>query len=215
VSIIVQQDATIYSSFISANCCTCFGWYLHPSSGADTNVSTASGIIETVTVDTVIWPPDDWWRYHPKHVEQFADINKLYIVTSCWTVIDTYYAMHGSLNIKQLNLPLCWCWQYSRGRHTYMSTKNFVLRSFLPIDFHFYLVGQWCGILMWLGCQSSSALNSGCLCCRFHFETQRNLCRNWRSVSVWARIQVIGREVQTMMDVFCWCFSVGQKRVLS
>ena len=26
------------------------------------------------TVDTVLWAPDDGWRYHPKHVEQFADI---------------------------------------------------------------------------------------------------------------------------------------------
>jgi len=34
VSIIIQQDATIYILFISANCCTCFGLYLHPSSGA-------------------------------------------------------------------------------------------------------------------------------------------------------------------------------------
>jgi hypothetical protein len=42
MSIIVQQDATIYSLFISVNCCTCFGW-----------------------------------RYHPKHGEQFTDINKL------------------------------------------------------------------------------------------------------------------------------------------
>jgi len=42
------------------------------------------------TVDTVIWAPDDGWRYHPKHVEQFADINKLYIVASCWIIIDTY-----------------------------------------------------------------------------------------------------------------------------
>jgi hypothetical protein len=32
-------------------------------------------------VDTMIWAPDDGWRYHPKHVEQFTDIcvNKLYI----------------------------------------------------------------------------------------------------------------------------------------
>jgi len=52
------------------------------------------------TVDTVIWAPDDRWRYHPKHVEQFADINKLYIVASCWIIIDTYYAMHAPLNIK-------------------------------------------------------------------------------------------------------------------
>ena len=28
------------------------------------------------------------WRYHPKHVEQFTEINKLYIVTYSWTIID-------------------------------------------------------------------------------------------------------------------------------
>jgi len=47
VSIIIQQDATIYSLFISANCSTRFRWYLHPSSGAHTTVSTVSGITET------------------------------------------------------------------------------------------------------------------------------------------------------------------------
>jgi len=52
-------------------------------------VSTVSGINETVTVDTVIWAPDDGWRYHPKHVEQSKDINKLYIVASCWINIAT------------------------------------------------------------------------------------------------------------------------------
>jgi hypothetical protein len=50
------------------------------------------------TVDTVIWAGDDGWRYHPKHVEQFTDIHKLYIVASCWTVVDTYYTTHGPLN---------------------------------------------------------------------------------------------------------------------
>jgi len=102
VSIIIQQDATIHSLFISANCSTCFGWYLHPSSGA---VFTVSGIIETVTATCSEsgWvgttggsnglnnarycrygdmSSDDGWRYHPKHVEQFADINKLYICLS-------------------------------------------------------------------------------------------------------------------------------------
>ena len=49
VSIIVQQDATLYSLFTSANCSTCFGWYIHRSSGAHIIVSTVSGIIETVT----------------------------------------------------------------------------------------------------------------------------------------------------------------------
>jgi hypothetical protein len=48
MSKIAQQDAPIYSLFISVNCSTCFGWYLHPSSGAIT-VSTESGISVTVT----------------------------------------------------------------------------------------------------------------------------------------------------------------------
>ena len=38
MSIIVQQDATIYRFYyISADSSTCFGWYHHPSSGARSN----------------------------------------------------------------------------------------------------------------------------------------------------------------------------------
>jgi len=43
--IIVQQDATTYSLFISVNRSTCFGWYLHPSSAAHVTVSTASPVM--------------------------------------------------------------------------------------------------------------------------------------------------------------------------
>jgi len=46
----IQQDATLHSLFVSGNCPTCFGWYHHPSSGAQTTVSTVSGICCTVTV---------------------------------------------------------------------------------------------------------------------------------------------------------------------
>jgi len=49
IPIYIQQDATLHSLCISGNCSTCFGWYLHPSSGAHTTVSTASGICHTVT----------------------------------------------------------------------------------------------------------------------------------------------------------------------
>jgi hypothetical protein len=45
----IQQDATSHSLFISRNCSTCFGWYFHPSSGAHTTLSTASGICHTGT----------------------------------------------------------------------------------------------------------------------------------------------------------------------
>ena len=48
------------------------------------------------TVDTVVWAPDDGWTYHPKHVEQFADISKLYIVASFWTVIESYNHLLGT-----------------------------------------------------------------------------------------------------------------------
>ena len=44
--------------------------------------------------------PDDGWRYHLKHVEWYTDINKLYIVASCWTTISIYFTMHRPLNVK-------------------------------------------------------------------------------------------------------------------
>jgi hypothetical protein len=107
IPIYIQQDTTLHSLFISGNCSTCFGRYFHPSSGAYTTVSTASGICPTVTaicryrgragtglsvlwveqipdaVDTVVYAPDDGWKYHPKHVEQFPGINKACNVASC------------------------------------------------------------------------------------------------------------------------------------
>ena len=42
-----MQRYNVY--ILSENCSTCFGWYLHPSLGAHTIVSTASGICHTVT----------------------------------------------------------------------------------------------------------------------------------------------------------------------
>jgi len=62
VSIIIQKDVTIYSLFVIANCSTCFGWYLHPLSGAHTTASTVSGIIVAVSVDAVIRTPGDTTR---------------------------------------------------------------------------------------------------------------------------------------------------------
>jgi len=38
-----------YMVYFSGNCSTCFGWYPHPSSGAQTTVSTASGVCHTGT----------------------------------------------------------------------------------------------------------------------------------------------------------------------
>ena len=45
----VQSDTTSHSLFYMETALHFFGWYHHPSSGAQTTVSTASGICHTVT----------------------------------------------------------------------------------------------------------------------------------------------------------------------
>jgi len=79
------------------------GWFWNNpriSSGISTHHQELISLYLQYLADTVIWAPDDGWTYHPKQVEQFADINKLYIDASCWIITDTYYAVHGPLNIK-------------------------------------------------------------------------------------------------------------------
>jgi hypothetical protein len=64
IPIYIQQDASLYSLVIPGNCSTCFGRYFHPSSGAHTTVSTASGICHTVTA-TCIASTCFGWYLHP------------------------------------------------------------------------------------------------------------------------------------------------------
>jgi len=47
-STIYPTRCNVTQFILSGNCSTCFGWYHHPSSGAWTTVSTASGICHTV-----------------------------------------------------------------------------------------------------------------------------------------------------------------------
>jgi hypothetical protein len=77
------------------------------------NSSTIGQIAVTVwqipdAVDTVVCAPDDEWKYHPKHVEQFPDINKLCNVTSCWIYIGNILTMHGPINVKFPNNNSQW-----------------------------------------------------------------------------------------------------------
>jgi hypothetical protein len=67
MNIIYPKICNVTQFFISGNCSTCFGWYIHPSSRAQTTVFTASGICQTVTASCRAL--DDGWRYHPKHVQ--------------------------------------------------------------------------------------------------------------------------------------------------
>ena len=63
-----QQDASLHTLFISVNCSTCFGWYLNPSSGTHTTVSTASGTCQTVTATC---------RYHGRVGTAFIQLKNM------------------------------------------------------------------------------------------------------------------------------------------
>jgi len=73
MAIIIQQDAKIYSLFIYVNCSTCFGC-----------ISTHHQELITLYLQylalmrPLLLPVVNVTRL--KHVEQFTDINKLYIV---------------------------------------------------------------------------------------------------------------------------------------
>jgi hypothetical protein len=53
-SIQFQLYAQVTEFIYSDNCSTCFEWYFHPSSGAHTTVSTASGNRYTVLLSAAI-----------------------------------------------------------------------------------------------------------------------------------------------------------------
>ena len=48
--------------------------------------------------------PDDGWSYHPKHVEQFPDINILRNVTSFGYILEYYYGSSGTI----YRFPVSW-----------------------------------------------------------------------------------------------------------
>ena len=54
MSINVQQDATTHSLFYLQIALQCFGWSLHPSSGAQIAVSTASGTSQPLLLPVAI-----------------------------------------------------------------------------------------------------------------------------------------------------------------
>jgi hypothetical protein len=54
----------------------------------------------------VAYASDDGWKYHPKHVEQFPDINKLCNVAFCWIYEYTgiLLGVHYFLHIRRIRV---------------------------------------------------------------------------------------------------------------
>jgi hypothetical protein len=57
-------------------------------------------------VDTVVCAPDDGWKYHTKHVEQFPDINELCNVASCWIYSGILLEAHYILHISKIRVNI-------------------------------------------------------------------------------------------------------------
>jgi hypothetical protein len=80
------------------------------------------------TADTVIWAPDDGCIYHPKHVEQFTNINKLY----CCMLLDNYWHIfHDARTLEHRRL--------SGG----LPHPNSVRMPSLPQPPHFHEILYW------------------------------------------------------------------------
>ena len=60
-------------------------------------------------VDAVVCAPDGGWKYHPKHAEQFPDINKLCNVVSCWIYIGILLGARHILHISKIRVNYIDC----------------------------------------------------------------------------------------------------------
>jgi hypothetical protein len=83
---------------------------------------------------------------HPKHVEQFPDINKLCNVASCWiyTYIGIHLKMHGFINIKSPNNTSKWQMGFNsafKGLNiVYIQSKHDI--SVLTVNSYMFLIEQ-------------------------------------------------------------------------
>jgi hypothetical protein len=80
----------------------------HTQTGSNSSTIAAdssNSVTNTRCVDTVVCAPDDGWKYHLKHVEQFPDINKLCNV-SCriYEYIGILLGAHPILHISRIRV---------------------------------------------------------------------------------------------------------------
>jgi hypothetical protein len=84
------------------------------------------GVRLTDAVDTVVCAPDNGWKYHPKHVEQFPNINKLCNAASCWLYeyIGILLGAYSILHISRIRVN-CERW-FTRSVATLVRSVNLV-----------------------------------------------------------------------------------------
>jgi hypothetical protein len=83
-------------------------------------------------VDTVVCAPDDGWKYHPKHVEQFPVINKRCNVVSCWIYeyIEILFGAHPIFHISRIRDE-----RNRKHRYVYVSDTSAILICLLDMRY--------------------------------------------------------------------------------
>ena len=91
ILIYVQQDATLHSLF-------CLETALHVSGGTTTHHQECKQLylqhrvfVTPLLLPAAIAAPDDGWRYHPKHVEQFPDKINCVTLHLVGYILEYYY----------------------------------------------------------------------------------------------------------------------------
>jgi hypothetical protein len=109
IPIYIQQDATLHSLIIFGNCSYMFRVVLPPIIRSAYNCIYRIWYLMRQIPDavyTVLCAPDDGWKYHPKHVEQFPNIIKLCNVASCWMYIGILLGAHPILHISRIRVNI-------------------------------------------------------------------------------------------------------------
>ena len=117
VSIIVQQDAAIHSLLFPANCSTCFGWYLHPSSGAHVNCNYSIWHwLNRITTFRccggvgVITPTPPWQRKVANTVQPLPDaVITVWVCSWWWMTVSSETCRAVCRNIIKLYI-VAFCW---------------------------------------------------------------------------------------------------------
>jgi hypothetical protein len=79
----------------------------HAQTGSNSSAIAAdssNGLTKPDAVDTVVCAPDDGWKYHWKHVDQFPDMNELCNVASCWIYIGILLGAHPIIRISRIRV---------------------------------------------------------------------------------------------------------------
>jgi len=124
---------------MSGSCSTCFGCYLHPSSGAHTTVSTASGICHTVTATCHYRRRVGTQERIQLYLQHLVFVTPLLLPATIMVELElrrTYNCIYSIWYLSHCYcyLPLSWK-SWNSGAHTTVSTASGICHT-VPATCH-------------------------------------------------------------------------------